>query len=285
MCEENLSYYKSLVSMGYDDVIILLLDKYGVATEDYFKEESYKRFMNGEMKSITKAKTSRTGEGLYCHHIDEDKYLNLAEKNFIKANKCSFELQKKERLVYCDLIEHLILHSLIASKTDGKYGYPGYQVFIKPTVVDWYIEGKIPKPDWMKNCYNKAYLTKNETKQLLGLIEETLLKKIKDQEKEKYEELLRIRDKEREEEDEKLRINEIENQIRIDQEKKEFEKQNPYLAELGIYPTSTRQKLINTMYKLKYNEQYDTKKAFQSSMLEKYTDELFEELKEIVIKR
>ena len=39
------------------------------------------------------------------------------------------------------------------------------------------------------------------------------------------------------------------------------------------------------MYKLKYNEQYDTKKAFQSSMLEKYTDELFEELKEIVIKR
>ena len=109
----NLSYYNSLLKMSYDDAVSLLLKKYGPSKADYFSEKSYQRFLNNEIKTISKGKISRTNEGLYCHHIDENKYLRISKPEVIKMFNIPFSSQRKESLVYCDIIEHAALHALI----------------------------------------------------------------------------------------------------------------------------------------------------------------------------
>lgn len=89
-------YYEDLLSKSYEDVVEFFLQKYGLAQDDYFREKSYKKFMNNEIKSITKGKISRTSEGLYCHHIDEDKMLKISDINFVK--KMKFRLTTKEKI-------------------------------------------------------------------------------------------------------------------------------------------------------------------------------------------
>ena len=58
--------YLDLQSKTYAEAVDFLLQKYGPAQDDYFREKSYQRFMNREIKSISKGKISRTHEGLYC---------------------------------------------------------------------------------------------------------------------------------------------------------------------------------------------------------------------------
>lgn len=94
--------YKEL-QMSYDELQQYLLKKYGGAVCDYFATP--------ECKSKSK-KISRTSEGLYCHHMDEDKGGNLG--NASQARLQPYEWQRKERLVYCNILEHLILHIKIA---------------------------------------------------------------------------------------------------------------------------------------------------------------------------
>ncbi|WP_416150245.1 hypothetical protein ACM26V_04455 [Salipaludibacillus sp. HK11] len=38
--------YKGLLSKTYDEVVEFLLQKYGSAQDDYFREKSYQKFMN-----------------------------------------------------------------------------------------------------------------------------------------------------------------------------------------------------------------------------------------------
>ena len=94
--------YKEL-QMPYDELQQYLRNKYGGALYDYF--------VTPECKTKNK-KVGRGMEGLYCHHMDEDKGGNLG--NPLQARLQPFEWQKKERLVYCNVIEHLILHMKIA---------------------------------------------------------------------------------------------------------------------------------------------------------------------------
>lgn len=54
--EEKYKYYSSLLEMPYSKVITLLIKKYGEVTDDYYKEKSYKKFLNG--KSIVKKRPS-----------------------------------------------------------------------------------------------------------------------------------------------------------------------------------------------------------------------------------
>lgn len=150
--------YLDLLSMNYEEAVELLLQKYGPAKDDYFRESSYQRFMNGEIKNITKGKFTRTNEGLYCHHIDEIKWLKISDQTFVKDYNIPFENQRKNRLVYCDLIEHTILHVLITKETSFEYGYPGYEVFLKKLIEEWYLDESIPNPEWMKKCYMKSFL-------------------------------------------------------------------------------------------------------------------------------
>ncbi|EUG90550.1 hypothetical protein O782_01721 [Staphylococcus aureus M0190] len=138
--------YSQLLDATYSQAVAYLLNKYGAVTDDYYKEKSYTRFLNGEIKSISKGKYTRASEGLYCHHISEDKFQNLSDLRFISEFKYSYNVQKKENLVYCDLIEHLILHAIITKESNGQFGVAGLCQMIKPTVIDWYISEYTPKP-------------------------------------------------------------------------------------------------------------------------------------------
>ena len=89
--------------LPYEGLCDYLLSKYGGATTDYFSTP--------ECKSKSR-KISRKSEGLYCHHRDEDKGVRLSDIEMAKAQP--FGWQKKERLVYCNILEHLILHMKIA---------------------------------------------------------------------------------------------------------------------------------------------------------------------------
>lgn len=90
------------MTMNYNELVQYLSNKYGPAKYDYFSNAT----------CMTKNKQiARTAEGLFCHHIDEDKGYALSDPR--SASLQPFEYQKAERLVYCNYIEHLLLHILI----------------------------------------------------------------------------------------------------------------------------------------------------------------------------
>jgi hypothetical protein len=96
--------------MPYYSLVKYLQMKYGAVKYDYFTDD---------IKYLRDRRITRTMEGLYCHHIDEDKGDLLSEPTF--AKRAPFEWQKKERLIYCNLIEHLILHlKIIVLRQHGK---------------------------------------------------------------------------------------------------------------------------------------------------------------------
>lgn len=176
----------ALLSMNYDDCCMYLLDKYGSATDDYFSKKSYERFKDGEIKSPTKKKITRTKEGLYIHHIDEDKQILIANPNAILKFDIPFAYQEKERLVYCNLIEHAILHVLIAVKdveegTRGDnfqaHGIGGYVNFIRPQLVQWLIKGVEPKSAWQQNCRNTTMMPVNDAEKLINYMDEFLVER------------------------------------------------------------------------------------------------------------
>lgn len=97
--------YKKMLNSSYSDIVKYLLKKYGAAKHDYFKDTAC---------TIKNPHVSRTDEGLYCHHIDEDKAIMLSNDTYAAANP--FEYQKASHLVYCNLLEHLLLHVKIAEE-------------------------------------------------------------------------------------------------------------------------------------------------------------------------
>lgn len=201
MYQQKYNKYEELFNLTYEDAIICLKRKYGEVTDDYFREKSYLRFLNGEIKNITKGKYSKAKEGLYCHHVFEDEYLNLSDKEYIKTYKYDFEYQRKENLVYCDLFEHIILHALIMMKTNVDLGFPGYITYLKPKIQEWYIDKIDPKPFWMKQCKERAYLPTSLVEDLLSKIEDKLMdyKKFRNEmeERNRHEKLIKKLEKER----------------------------------------------------------------------------------------
>ena len=98
MDNENINLTTELL-MSYDRYVAHLLNKYGAAKYDYFCNESCKS---------KNSKISRTQEGLFCHHIDENKEILLSTPEI--ARQRPFEYQKANRLVYANYLEHLLLH-------------------------------------------------------------------------------------------------------------------------------------------------------------------------------
>lgn len=141
------------VKMTYYELQDYLLKKYGPAKYDYFTKPECK-YKN---KNV-----SRTKEGLYCHHMDEDEGGNLS--NPPQAKLQCFEWQKKERLVYCNAIEHLILHMKInilrqkrmleVPEDISAFFTTGGLFWITMVLDDMYMNGG-PKADWMKPCYER----------------------------------------------------------------------------------------------------------------------------------
>lgn len=130
------------LSLSYQELVAYLLDKYGPAKHDYFVNESCKTKSN---------KVSRTDEGLLCHHIDEDKAIMLSDTKWAAQNP--FEYQKADRLVYCNVLEHLILHIKIFEEPKAlganlleAQGIGGAVNFICPQINDYYNGFEFKRP-------------------------------------------------------------------------------------------------------------------------------------------
>ena len=138
--------YHAQMKLSYAELVEYLLKKYGAAKEDYFINDSF---------STKNRRVSRTKEGLYCHHIDEDKAIMLSNDQYAKNNPFSY--QKAERLVYCNILEHLLLHIKIAEEPRNVNanenelpGIGGAINLICREVNDFY-DGKIPTQEWKGN--------------------------------------------------------------------------------------------------------------------------------------
>lgn len=298
---KKLEDYISLLNISYHQAVEILLLKHGPAISEYYRQKSYNRFLNGEIKSITRGKYQRTKEGLYCHHIDEYKFENLSNKDFIQEYKYQYDYQKKERLVYCDLIEHLILHTLIAKETNGERGFTGYITFIRPTVNEWYLDEIDPKPEWMKICKEKSYLNPNQINILLSHIDIIINKMLKRQHMKKvgykdlnrrlsfnmtikqYEEYKKRKKEMRKEIETK--IIELRNKkysIQAKKESIEFEQQFyiefPYFKKFKVSPFQSRKDILDDLFEHKYKNIFSNKKELNSFKISNQRDELFKEL-------
>ena len=101
-------------------------------------------------------KVSRTSEGLIAHHKAEDKMIMLSTKEV--AENCPYEWQMKENIVYCDYLEHLLLHVLICKYPSqdrhplADVGIGGVVNFIVPELNDLY-SGWGSKQAWRNSCH------------------------------------------------------------------------------------------------------------------------------------
>ena len=121
----SVNYYSRLMSISYDEIIKILHKKYGKCKYDYFKKQSFENFIENKSKNINhNKKRSRYSEGLFLHHIDENIIENLSSLRVIKKNP-SFIFQQRDHLVYCNYLEHLILHTTILKETNGKLSFKG----------------------------------------------------------------------------------------------------------------------------------------------------------------
>ena len=147
---DGTSYYESMLKTNYQDIVSALLKKYGSAKHNYFKDTACK---------IKNPLVTRTNEGLFCHHIDEDKAIMLCNDKFAVNNP--FEYQKADRLVYCNLLEHLLLHVKIAENPNPDAnenelpGIGGAINFICKDLNDIY-SGKKFSDEWRKNVADKV---------------------------------------------------------------------------------------------------------------------------------
>lgn len=266
--------YVTLLFMNYDEAIQVLLVKYGPVKDNYFKKKSYERFLNGEIKTIQKGNYQRTNEGLVCHHILENEYLNLSDLSFIYDQSVPFEVQKAKNLIYCDYFEHLILHVIITRETNLHYGYPGYRNYLKPNCNDWFCKGKIPyKIPWMMNCYNRAFLPKKEARFLLKILENEIenlpiVKKSKKRRKEEKR-LYDLRWKEINRQKRKIRAKELQN---------DFICKYPLFEKMNITSSTPRNKLLELLYFQQDNSNNQTIQEFKKESLNKTRDTLLDEL-------
>ncbi len=93
--------YKKL-SMSYEKFVKYLIEEHGPVTGDYFKNEDCR----SKNTSIARGR-----EGLFVHHVRED--IEPLLSGPVMARMKPFEFQKAENLVYCDILEHLMLHILL----------------------------------------------------------------------------------------------------------------------------------------------------------------------------
>lgn len=145
----------NLLEMNYDEACKFLQKKYGIPNKNYFA--------NSKCKSRTKI--SRTNEGLCIHHIDEDKAIMLSVPKYALNNPWDYQL--KHRLVYCNYLEHLVLHLLIVenpSPNKNQYesvGIGGCVNFLIPELNDMFNNIGWDK-DWRLNVKKAVINYKKE---------------------------------------------------------------------------------------------------------------------------
>lgn len=137
--------FMKVKEMTYSEYCDYLQGKYGIGVADYMTKSFNKN-----------SKCSRTSEGLIAHHKAEDKMIMLSTKAF--AEMCPYEWQLKENIVYCDYLEHLLLHVLICKYPSPEklpiadVGIGGVVNFIVPELNDLY-SGWETRQVWRRNCH------------------------------------------------------------------------------------------------------------------------------------
>lgn len=138
--------FNELLKLNYKAVCDYYIQKYGHPPKDYFVNENY--------KSTNAKVNSRTNEGLMIHHIDEDKAIMLSTKSYAQNNP--FAYQKRTRLVYCNYLEHLLLHIKIVEyphrqkNKQEEVGTGGIYNFLVPELNDIF-SGLKYKVAWKEN--------------------------------------------------------------------------------------------------------------------------------------
>ncbi len=140
--------FEKVKGMTYESYCDFLQAKYGIGRADYMTKSFNKN-----------QKVSRTSEGLIAHHKAEDKMIMLSTKAV--AEMCPYEWQQKENIVYCDYLEHLLLHVLICKYPSqaripiADVGIGGVINFIVPELNDLY-SGWITNQSWRMKCHSKV---------------------------------------------------------------------------------------------------------------------------------
>ena len=102
----------------YNNYCQQLIDKYGPVPDHY--EQFYDELVKLNDDKITKIKMikspgiSRAKEGLWIHHIDEYKYSWLSNQHEPYKSREHLLAQHKDKLCYCNILEHIKLHNLIS---------------------------------------------------------------------------------------------------------------------------------------------------------------------------
>ena len=141
----NMKEFLTVKEMTYSEYCDYLQEKYGIGLADYMTKSFNKN-----------SKCSRTSEGLIAHHKAEDKMIMLSTKAF--AEMCPYEWQLKENIVYCDYLEHLLLHVFICKYPSPEklpmadVGIGGVVNFIVPELNDLY-SGWVTKQPWRLKCH------------------------------------------------------------------------------------------------------------------------------------
>ena len=144
----NLSEYEKVENFTYLEYCNYLQAKYGIGLSDYMTKNFNKN-----------KKVTRTKEGLFAHHKFEDHAIMLSTKEM--AMGCPFEWQLAENIVYCDYLEHLLLHMLICEYPSSErwqergLGIGGVLNFIVPELNDFY-SGWQPQQEWRRICFDRV---------------------------------------------------------------------------------------------------------------------------------
>lgn len=143
----NIAEYKRIEELDYSQYCDYLQKKYGIGLCDYLTKSWNKN-----------KKCTRTKDGLVVHHKYEDHASKLAEPKI--AKNYPFEWQTAINIVYCDYLEHLLLHILICetkleNALEGELvGVGGMLDFIVPELNDVYSGWKTSQ-DWRAICHSK----------------------------------------------------------------------------------------------------------------------------------
>lgn len=172
----TLEEYIQVKDMNYDEFCDHLEQKYGKAQYDYF------RFRTGGYKPgvfAREPKVSRTSEGLFAHHVKEDRAILLSVPDV--AIRHPREYQSKENIVYCDWMEHLYAHILIAEhpapNAEECVGLGGCINYLVPQLNDIFA-GYQPGRQWEKTCADKALTTDGKSNYDCYMVLLSRLKKI-----------------------------------------------------------------------------------------------------------
>ncbi len=141
----KLAEYEQIKELTYREYCDYLQNKYGTGLCDY---------MTANWNPIAKCK--RTKEGLLAHHKYEDHAIMLSTREYAMNNP--FEWQTAKNIVYCDYLEHLLLHILICEEPSLEsnpfeiVGIGGVINYLVPELNDVY-SGWETAQAWRANCH------------------------------------------------------------------------------------------------------------------------------------